>query len=172
MKMNMLRSLPDIERVRSLLNHDLENGRLYWIGKRRGRPSLSGDEAGGICREGYRFVVIDGKSYRTHRLIWLLVTGNDSYIHIDHIDGNPLNNKFDNLREATVSQNLCNSRVRSDSTTGIKGISFDGKRNKWRATIQNQGKQFALGRFHRLEDAIAVLNIARDRLHGEFARAA
>lgn len=100
-----------------------------------------------------------------------MVTGNDPADSlIDHIDGNPHNNKFANLRIATSRQNQCNQKIRRDNTSGLKGVSWDSKRNKWQAGIQIDGKRIALGRFSTKEEAYAAYCEAARRLHGEFAR--
>jgi len=89
---------------------------------------------------------------------------------IDHIDGNPYNNKFANLRLATPRQNQCNQRRRCDNTSGLKGVSWSEERQKWQTGIQVNGKRIGLGRFNTKEEAYAAYCEAARRLHGEFAR--
>jgi hypothetical protein len=74
----------------------------------------------------------------------------------DHIDGNGLNNQRHNLQDLTNKQNQEKARRRKDNTSGHKGVSWNKQRSKWRAQIHNNGKQKNLGRFDKLEDAIAA----------------
>lgn len=165
--------LPTKERLHELLRYDPETGYLLWRIDRGGRRAARvGDRAGTTTPLGYRAICIDRLHHLEHRVIWKMHTGADPEKCIDHIDGNSLNNKLGNLRLANVSENLRNSRLRSDSSTGIKGISFDHKRLKWRAVIMVQQKYIQVGRFSNLDDAVRELGSAREKYHGDFARSA
>jgi hypothetical protein len=89
---------------------------------------------------------------------------------IDHINGVTLNNQVTNLRPADKAQNAWNSKLRSDNQSGIKGLSWDRSRNRWRVNIQVRGNWMFLGRFKEREEAVRVLEEARKLYHGEFAR--
>lgn len=89
---------------------------------------------------------------------------------VDHRDGDGLNCRRVNLRPANDFQNAQNQRVRRDSTTGVKGVAWDARNQKWRVTITANKKTHRLGRFSRLEDAKAAYAAAARRFHGEFAR--
>lgn len=121
------------------------------------------------CHTEYLMVTLFWTPYKLHRIIWLMKTGSFPEKYIDHIDGNGLNNRWENLREATPSENMMNQRVRSDSTSGIKGVSFDKSRNKWYAYINVDGKRQMLGRHATMEEAAAARMKAEGVLHGEFA---
>lgn len=88
---------------------------------------------------------------------------------VDHIDGDGLNNQRSNLRVCSCSENQWNARTRKDNKSGIKGVSWHKQHNKWYACIQHKGKQVCLGLFRDLDEAKAVVETARARLHGEFA---
>ncbi len=88
---------------------------------------------------------------------------------IDHKDQNPLNNQRPNLRSATVSQNLHNRGAQKNSTTGVKGVYFDKQRGKYRAQIRVEGKQYYLGLYDTIPEAIVVVQRKREELVGEFA---
>src|SRR5690606_19356654 len=90
--------------------------------------------------------------------------------HVDHIDGNSLNNSKANLRVCNHSQNQANARLRTDNTSGYKGVSFLASNNVWVASIKIRGKQTYIGRFNTPETAALAYNEAAIRLHGEFAR--
>lgn len=103
---------------------------------------------------------------KMHRLV-LDVT--DRSIHIDHINGNTLDNRKANLRLATHSENTKNAKLNSRSTTGYKGVTKVAL-NKWRVQIQNSGKKYHLGTFTDLKEAAKAYNIAALAHFGEFAR--
>lgn len=92
---------------------------------------------------------------------------NDPYgCHVDHEDGNGLNNCRSNLRVATPSQNQCN---RPHHKGSYKGVSFDRGSGMWRARIMIERKMHFLGRFTTAEEAAAAYDDAAVELHGEFA---
>jgi hypothetical protein len=105
-----------------------------------------------------------------HRLAWLLVHEDDPVSGIDHIDGDPLNNRIKNLRLATQSQQRFNARPRTHSRTGIKGVTLNGDRRGYDARITIEGKTQYLGYFRTIEDAAKARREAAERLHGEFVR--
>jgi len=128
-----------------------------------------GNFVGSLDKHGYLQVTIDKKSYRVHRLIYLMHFGQLPEF-LDHIDNNKLNNKIDNLRPATKIQNAHNQTLSKNNTSGIKGVYWEKERNKWRAQIRiKDSKVKFFGRFEDIELAkIAVMN-ARKEHHGEFA---
>ncbi len=88
---------------------------------------------------------------------------------IDHINGNKSDNRIDNLRLATFSENSWNAEKRSDNTSGHKGVSFDKRRGVWVAYINAYGKRKHLGRFYLIEDAYKAYEKASIDIHGEFS---
>ena len=80
----------------------------------------------------------------------------DDDVHIDHIDGNTLNNKLENLRTVDRGTNNRNAARRSDNTSGVCGVSWCNRDKRWVATICKDGKRFTLGRFYSLDDAARV----------------
>jgi hypothetical protein len=89
---------------------------------------------------------------------------------VDHINGDPSDNRRCNLRITTQSGNMCNSRLRSDSTTGYKGVSMDKRDGMYRAYIYYKGKQIALGYYDNPEEAAAAYDKAAVFYFGEYAR--
>jgi hypothetical protein len=80
---------------------------------------------------------------------------------VDHIDNDKTNNNISNLRFATSKENSQNSKLRSNNTSGHKGIYFNKRAKKWRAHIQIDGININIGYFDNLEDAkIARINRA------------
>lgn len=91
---------------------------------------------------------------------------------VDHIKGNSLDNRKSFLRIATYSQNLCNSKLPRNSTSGFKGVAWHKNRNKWVAYIRVDGSNHYLGVFETAEEASEARAAAAQFFHGEFARAA
>lgn len=89
---------------------------------------------------------------------------------VDHINGNGLDNRKNNLRICTRSQNTVNSKIRTDNTTGYKGVSYYKSRNKYEAYINVKGKRTKLGYFTCPKEAAIAYDQMAKLLHGEFAR--
>ena len=162
----------DFELAKALFVYDPNSGSLTW--RLTTGSFKAGEDAGTISnRKGYTSyinVTVFGERYKAHRIAWLIQTGHWPEKYIDHIDGNGLNNKWSNLREATPSQNSANQKVRSDSKSGHRGISYDKLRNMWYAYINVDGRRKHLGRHDTFEDAIAVRQKAEKKYYGEYAR--
>lgn len=109
---------------------------------------------------------------RLHRAILSRILGRtlSRLEHVDHKDGNGLNNQRSNLRLATPLQNSQNQKRRKSNNSGFKGVSWDKTRNKWRSTIKVDGKQKHLGRFTTPELAYSAYCEASKKYFGEFAR--
>ena len=146
---------------------DYLNGNLSW---RVNRSSMkAGQLAGHLKSTGYMAVRINNKEYKAHRIIYLWHHG---YLPacIDHIDGNRSNNKIDNLRPATTSQNNWNSKRPRKNTSGLKGVCWCKRDKKWLARVQINGKQLHLGYFNNIDDAEVAIRNARESNHGEYAK--
>lgn len=89
---------------------------------------------------------------------------------VDHVNGDGLNNLPHNVRSATQSQNCHNAGIRSNNTSGFKGVTFYKSRNNWMAQIWVNGKRKGLGYFITPEEAHEAYCQAAKDLHGEFAR--
>ncbi|MNQ96595.1 AP2 domain protein [compost metagenome] len=164
------------EAVASAISYDPETGEFTRIGfsedeKRNTRPDIHGVSAGGKNGMGYLSISIADKHYLAHRLAFLLMTGRMPAKGIDHIDGDPLNNKWSNLRECNQSQNLANRGKTKASTSGVKGVTWCAMTRKWRTKITVNYKTIHLGRFSNLEDAGKAYATACKLYFGEFGRA-
>jgi hypothetical protein len=140
-------SLPDLEVLQEEFFYDKISGYL-------GRKKYHKKAAGFINKNhGYRVVKIHQRSYLAHRIIWKLVTGDDpGEFDIDHIDGDPTNNKWNNLRLATRSQNAFNRLSNRNNKLGYKGVHAIKNKNgtvRYRAIIN--GKH--IGYYGNVEDA-------------------
>lgn len=132
--------------------------------------------------DGYNWAVMPGKSaIYAVRSIWTDKGSRSVFMHrtimgepdgkfVDHIDGDGLNNRRSNLREATGAQNSRNSRLRRNNVSGFKGVSWIKRPGKWSAQIMVDGKQSHLGFFSDPKEAHAAYVRASEALHGEFGR--
>jgi hypothetical protein len=150
-------------------NYRYENGNLYWIkpGAKRTVGSVAGTK--GDPRGYVRLSIhIDGKHHRVlaHRAIFLMHHGYLPH-EIDHIDGNPLNNRIENLREVTKSENLSNTKIYRNNTSGTKGVS--PCKTGWIVAVS---KNHIRWRWHFEDKELAELVAleAREKIHGKFAR--
>ena len=149
-------------------NFIYSNGNLLWAKKSAERIKI-GDIAGAKTTKGYVKVIVNGKFYRAHRIIFLIHYGYLPKL-IDHIDGNPSNNKIENLREATNSQNQHNRKINANNVSKTKGISWEKSTKQWRVDLGVNGKRKHFGRFFDLELAELVSTEARNKYHKQFAR--
>lgn len=88
---------------------------------------------------------------------------------VDHINHNPYDNRKDNLRIVTSTQNSYNRRIQSNNTSGVTGVYYANDRNKWRAYIKSDKKQIYLGQFDNKEDAIKARKEAEEKYFGEYS---
>lgn len=144
---------------------DYADGKLLWK-QSRGRVE-AGCEAGTIAKNGRLYAQVDGKKMLVHRIIWALHHG-DCPEFLDHIDGNPLNNRIENLRQATKAQNAMNRKVKSDNQLGVKGVSK--RHNKFCANIMVGGKNLFLGMFNTINEASNAYKLAASTHFGAFAK--
>ena len=145
-------NLPSHNQVRETFNYDPATGHFYWRVTLSNR-ALAGSLAGTKQVNGYIYIRFDGKMILAHRLAWFYIHGVWPKDLIDHINGNRADNRLQNLREASLSQNAANGKVRSTNSSGIAGVSWDKSKNGWVASITVDGRQIKR-RFKNLEDAI------------------
>jgi hypothetical protein len=159
------------EYLREVLDYDPETGVFRWR-RAVARNTKAGQEAGvsypqkgGVMR---RRIGVGYGRYLAHRLAWLYVHGEWPAGEIDHVNGDPLDNRIVNLRPATRSQQMLNRRVMN--TSGYKGVSYWEARGKWRAQIRFNGRNKTLGYFLTVEEAAEAYLFAALEHHGDFAR--
>lgn len=129
----------------------------------------AGKMAGCDMGAGYYAVSVDSKRYKAHRLIYQMVHGDaDEYSHIDHINGNPSDNRIENLRGATASSNAVNFKgSRIDSLSKVRGVSWNRRNKKWEASANYLGQRFYLGLYSDLKEAAKVAYDKRLELFGD-----
>lgn len=165
--LNPSKRKPTQDELLALLDYDPASGilksRPYGVGRsfRRG-----GKEVGWLRNDGYVHVQIRLGTFYAHCLIWCMMTGTWPRHQVDHRNLNRADNRWENLREATPSQNKANSAPRSSH----KGIEILPS-GKYRARVRCRGKDYHLGCFSHLEDAKAAYASQSKKLFGEYARA-
>lgn len=156
--------------LRKMLDYNPATGRLTWHKSRARRP---GRVAGFTHKRlGYVVLKIEGKSCLAHRVAWAHFHGEWPSQDIDHANLNKADNRIDNLRLATKSQNSMNQRARHTNKSGLKGVTFKSSRKSWVANIWLDKRQQHLGTFATAEEAHAAYAAAAKARFGEFARAA
>ena len=136
--------LPSINDVRCYLDYCPETGVVTWVCNTVNTVK-PGDRAGTIDSKGYRVIQFAGRRFKEHRIIWAIKTGEwppDDY-QIDHINGIKSDNRWENLRLATMSQNLIGRKLKN--VTGLVGVKVSG--NKYQASIRDNYKRIYLGSF-------------------------
>ena len=133
-------------RLKELFGYDSCTGDFIRLQSRRGTNCKKGDIAGYTHKtNGYRFIDVDGKKYRAHRLAWLYMLSRFPKGEIDHIDQDKSNNEWMNLREVDHKENLKNQSMRSSNKSGITGVYWNKLRERWYARITVNYKEICLG---------------------------
>lgn len=155
-----------VEQLHEIVSYNPLTGIFVWNEGRK----LPGEIAGRINNHGYRKLQIGSRKYKASRLAWLYIYGKWPEYQIDHINLNRSDDRIENLRECTRSQNTANTGIRGDSTSGFKGVFFRKRSKKWVARIVKDGKAKELGEFRSPEEAHQRYARAAAELFGEFAR--
>lgn len=148
---------------------EYRDGRLYWREPTNPKRTPVGSVAGTIGKLGYIHIQYQRRIYKAHRLVYLMFNGHMPKM-LDHIDGDRLNNRIENLRLATPLQNAQNARKRTDNTSGVKNVSYHKRIKKWSVSLSVNRKIRHFGYFDDLELAELVALSAREKYHGAFAR--
>ena len=154
-----------IAELRDWIDYNPETGVLTWS---KARPrSRAGSECGTTCH-GYRVFHFNGKTHSAHRVAWALHYGSPPPSQIDHINRDKSDNRIQNLRAATNSENNRNKRMRLDNTSGAVGVRWYPPSSKWVAQVVTMGETITKY-FSSRPEAIEWAVNKRAELHGEFA---
>jgi hypothetical protein len=161
-----------LEQVNEVLELRLPDSMFYWRVS-TGRRVKAGSTAGTLHKRGYTHIQINGNKFLAHRLVWFVTYGKFPVGVIDHVDGNPSNNRIENLRDVTRKVNQQNrkkcGRADTDLPTGV----LVGQRNKYDEIIAYRahwhdvnGKKcdvyFGIREWHTLEAALAAATARRE----------
>lgn len=165
--MKQRRELPSQERLRELFDYNPDTG----IFTRRvdRRKWKAGQVVGTRSGDGYININVDYQIYRAHRLAWKYMTGLEpSGYGIDHKNGERSDNRWENLREATQTENMSNRTVQKNNAAGLKGVHPYGKNGRYRACATKHGKTYNLGCYGTIEEAKAAYDAGAKLIHGDF----
>jgi len=157
--------------TQELLKHyfDYKDDHLYWKNVvHLNQSKLIGQKAGFIHPTGYRHITFMGKQHKAHRLIWLYVYG-EMPKEIDHINGDRQDNRLENLRSVTRSQNQFNKAMAQNNTSGYRGVSWHKKSQQWAIRVCANGKSM-VKYVKDLELAGLVAEEMRSLFHGKYAK--
>jgi hypothetical protein len=160
-----------LEQVNEVLELRLPEYVFYWRVS-TGRRVKAGGKAGTLMPDGYTVITINGNSFRAHRLVWFITYGEFPSNFIDHIDGNPPNNRIENLRDVTNKINGQNRKKRerreADLPTGVKAQrnnhdEIRGYYTHW-SDMDGKGCQvyFGIKKYYTLEAALAAATTRRE----------
>lgn len=147
-------------RARELFHYDAATG-LFWWRDNSNKNRRMHTAVGHVIKTGYRYIVVDGKRYRAHRLAWLYFYGEWPSGELDHINGDRDDNRITNLRIVTRVQNLAN-RVHSNNSNGHIGIRPSRHGTRWRAGFVLAGVRYNVGTFATKAEAISAYKLAKD----------
>jgi len=135
---------PTQEILKKLLHYGPETGVFTW------RVTITGcvdpgDVAGYVDGDGYRYIKMSGKKCKAHRLAWLYMYGHFPPDQTDHINQDPSDNRLVNLRSVSFEKNMQNKKLPANNTSGLMGVGFCKRENKWLARITVSKKHIDLG---------------------------
>jgi len=143
---------PSQEELKEIFEYDPLTGLLTW---KQGRSNVvAGSKVGTINNRGYSLCTINSKSFRINRLIWILMFGHipEGY-YIDHMNGVKSDNRLQNLRLATNSENQQNRSCPKNSTSGYRGVTWHKQMLKWMSRICHNKKRITIGFYDTAEEA-------------------
>lgn len=155
-----------LSRLRELFDYDPQTGHL--VRRVSCANQLAGSIAGSINAKGHVNVQVDGKLTTAHQIVFFLHHG---WLpdEIDHINRDKTDNRIENLRPCTSSQNKGNMGLLRSNKSGYRGVSFNTRSQKYHAQIKIYGRQTYLGRFDTPEEAALTYNNAAVKHFGKFA---
>lgn len=148
--------------------YEYRDGQLYHRNQVRGR-GRKGARVGAVSPRGYLVTSAFGRQRFVHRIVYEMHFGIiPPGMQIDHVDGDKLNNRIENLRLATASQNCANKRIGRPSKTGFTGVYWNRIVGRYTAQVTVNGETRSLGMYATAEEASAAYTAAAQSAFGEF----
>ena len=155
--------------IKELFDYSSKTG--VFINKINRSPTArKGCIAGSITDQGYIVINIKGNRHKAHRLAWLIMIGEWPEKQIDHKNGIRDDNRWNNLRLATNSQNHANGKLYKNNTSGYKGVIWSKEKKKWRADVRFYGETKFLGYYDNIKSAAEAYKKAAQKYFGNFMR--
>jgi hypothetical protein len=157
------------------LDYDPNTGLFKWLPNptygKNWNTRRAGKAAGNIDKKhGAVTIRLEGKLYLAHRMAVAYMNGSWPKLVIDHINGNPVDNRIINLRECTQSENMRNRSVQKNNKGGLLGVRFRPHHGKWEARINAGGKTVWRQYFMSAQEAVEARRAILPQFHGEFIR--
>ena len=152
------------DRLKQVIEYNSTTGVFRWLRIPENRAVAGKYAAVSKDHYGYGNIVVDGRSYKAHRLAWLYVYGAHPTNEIDHVNRDAGDNRIVNLREATRKQNMENLSIRQDNQSLEKGVGYVKLTGKYRARIRHNGSTLVLGTFSTLGEASDAYSRASQEL--------
>lgn len=157
-----------LDELKAIVHYDPETG-LFTRLVASGARWPAGPVPGSVDRHGHVRLGILRGTFQGHRVAWFYMTGEWPALGIDHRNRVPNDNRWDNLRLATKSENGANEGLRKNNTSGFKGVTWSKVAGKWMAQIRTHGKKRYLGHYVDPADAAEAYRQAAAKHYGEFA---
>lgn len=168
----MAKTLPEPSILRQLIDYDPHTGVMVWKPRSKTRPngmtsgsagSLGGKPVGYVTKHGHIIVSVNNNKFLAHRIAWAMTYGITDFSEIDHINGDPADNRLINLRVVDHATNQRNLKRRSDNSSGFVGVGLHKQTQKWRAYITLDGKMKSLGLYDSKGEAVQARLVAQKK---------
>lgn len=141
-------SIP-LSQLREAVDCDVASGKFTWRNRRnlphKVNSRFAGKSAFETNSKGYRVATINGKKILAHRAVWAFAYGSWPKLELDHINGDRSDNRIENLRAVTFSENHKNTKMKRSNTSGYNGVSIIKETGRWRARAKVNGQIINLG---------------------------
>jgi len=156
-----------IEQLHENLKYNPSTGKFTWRERaetyplplpsiRRFNTTRAGKQVFEESHNGYYRMELLGKRYKSHRVAWAMHTGEWPADQVDHINGDRVDNRIENLREATQTDNSRNTKIPANNMSGVIGVHWDKRTRRWVSQIKDLTQQIYLGSFTNFDDAVAA----------------